>query len=113
MKRTIILIAITIVMAGMVYAQESGKPSSSSGAMKSITLPNITVELKSGPDKSKVDSYCMICHSTDYITMQPAFPRAQWTATVNKMIKTFGAPIPPEEAEKIINYLAANYGTGT
>jgi hypothetical protein len=28
------------------------------------------------------------------------------------MIKTFGAPVPQEDADKIINYLATAYGTG-
>jgi hypothetical protein len=28
------------------------------------------------------------------------------------MIKTFGAPIPPEDAGTIISYLSAQYGTG-
>jgi hypothetical protein len=98
-------------MAGMVLAQDSGK-TGTLGNIKSIDLPIVTVQLKAGPDKIKVDTYCMICHSTDYITMQPPFSKAQWTATVNKMIKTYGAPIPPQDAEKIIDYLAASYGTG-
>jgi hypothetical protein len=113
MNRTIILVSITAVMAGMVFAQENGKTGGPPGAVKSITLPKVTVELKAGTDKAKVDGFCSICHSLDYITMQPPFPKAQWTATVNKMIKTFGAPIPQEDAEKIINYLAVNYGTGS
>ncbi len=109
MKKTIIFVVILAFMTGAALAQESGKAGS---GIKSITLPVVTVQLKPGPDKIKVDSYCAICHSTDYITMQPPFPRAQWAATVNKMIKTFGAPIPPDDAEKIINYLSTAYGTG-
>jgi hypothetical protein len=44
--------------------------------------------------------------------MQPKFSKAQWTATVTKMIKVFGAPIPQEDADTIINYIATSYGTG-
>jgi hypothetical protein len=44
--------------------------------------------------------------------MQPAFPRATWTAEVNKMIKVMGAPINEEDAKTIINYLGTEYGTG-
>ena len=51
-----------------------------------------------------------MCHSLDYITMQPPFPRAQWTATVNKMIKVMGAPIKPEAVDPIVAYLAKHYG---
>jgi len=109
MKKTIILIVIFAFMAGGALAQDGGKIGT---AIKSINLPIVTVSLKPGSDKIKVDSYCAICHSLDYITMQPPFQKAQWSATVTKMIKTFGAPIPPEDAEKIIDYLATAYGTG-
>jgi hypothetical protein len=44
--------------------------------------------------------------------MQPKFPQAQWTATVNKMMKTYGAPLSQEDAEKIIQYISSQYGTG-
>jgi hypothetical protein len=33
--------------------------------------------------------------------MQPKLTKAQGTATANKMIKMYGAPVTPEEAEKI------------
>jgi hypothetical protein len=33
-----------------------------------------------------------------------------WTASVNKMINAFGAPIPKEDVEVIASYLAQNYG---
>jgi hypothetical protein len=44
--------------------------------------------------------------------MQPNFSKAQWTATVVKMIKVFGAPIPQEDADTIANYLGIAYGSG-
>ena len=109
MKKTIIFAVILAFMAGAALAQDGGK---TAAGIKSINLPIVTVQLKPGPDKIKVESYCAVCHSLEYITMQPPFPKAQWSATVTKMIKTFGAPIPPEDAEKIIDYLAAAYGTG-
>ncbi len=78
----------------------------------SIELPNMTFDLAEGPDRDKANLYCIMCHGTEYIPMQPKLSKAQWTATVTKMIKTFGAPVPQEDADKIINYLAASYGTG-
>jgi sulfite dehydrogenase (cytochrome) subunit B len=78
----------------------------------SITLPTVHTELKAGPGKNKTETLCAICHSVDYITMQPNFPRAVWTAEVNKMIKIMGAPIKEEDAKIIIDYLATQYGTG-
>jgi hypothetical protein len=112
MKKTLMVVMIMVFLGSVAYSADMGMTSGQSGAVKSISLPIVTIELKPGPDKAKADSYCMICHSTDYITMQPPFSKAQWTATVTKMIKTFGAPIPPEDAEKVINYLATAYGTG-
>jgi hypothetical protein len=44
--------------------------------------------------------------------MQPIFSKAQWTASVAKMIKVFGAPIPQEDADMIADYLSTAYGSG-
>lgn len=53
-----------------------------------------------------VQAHCGACHSTDYIMTQP--PRqghAFWQSEVTKMIKTFGADIPPADAATIVTYL--------
>jgi len=81
-------------------------------AVHSIELPKIAVELRAGDGKQTTERFCNICHSLEYITTQPPFSKVQWTATVTKMIKVMGAPIADEEAKTIINYLAAEYGTG-
>jgi hypothetical protein len=56
-----------------------------------------------------VQSFCGICHSTTYITMQPPLPSATWDVEVNKMIDTFGAPIPEASAQAIKTYLKRHY----
>lgn len=69
------------------------------------------ITLKQGPGLEKVDAYCRTCHSLDYIPMNsPFLDERQWDAEVAKMIKAFGAPIPPEDAKIIADYLKANYG---
>ncbi|TAN44255.1 MAG: cytochrome c [Nitrospirae bacterium] len=104
MKKNITVIAISIVLsAGLTFAGDMAR---------SITLPDIKVELKAGAGKDKVETLCNICHSTDYITTQPPLSKAQWTANVNKMIKVFGAPIKEEDPGKIIDYLTVQYGSG-
>jgi hypothetical protein len=80
-------------------------------AMHTIELPQARVDLKPGAGRETTERYCSICHSLDYITMQPRFPRTKWNAVVNKMIKVMGAPIPGEDAKVIINYLTTEYGT--
>ena len=42
--------------------------------------------------------------------MQPNFTRKTWQKEVDKMIKTFGAPITDSAAVKIVDYLAAIKG---
>ena len=68
------------------------------------------VQLKDGPGKDKTQ-VCVACHSLDYIPMNsPFLDKAGWTATVNKMINAFGAPIQKEDVDTIATYLAENYG---
>jgi cytochrome c5 len=115
MKRAMIafISMLMVLLVGTAYAQDAASQASSpEGITRSITIPSVRIELKEGEGRVKTETYCNICHSVDYITMQPKFPRSQWTATVNKMIKTFGAPIPPEDAGAIISYLSTLYGTG-
>jgi hypothetical protein len=66
--------------------------------------------LKDGPGREKVQQ-CVACHSLDYIPMNSRFlDKAGWTASVNKMINVFGAPIAKEDVEAIATYLAEHYG---
>jgi mono/diheme cytochrome c family protein len=68
------------------------------------------VMLKDGPGKDKAQ-VCVACHSLDYIPMNSRFlDKAGWTASVNKMINAFGAPIAKEDVDAIATYLAENYG---
>ncbi|MEW5881569.1 MAG: cytochrome c [Pseudomonadota bacterium] len=68
------------------------------------------IALPDGPGKDKVGQ-CVACHSLDYIAMNSRFlDKAGWTASVNKMINVFGAPIPKEDVEPIAAYLAQHYG---
>ena len=114
MKKIIILMTTLVLSTGLAYAQggPSQKAETQTGTVRSITLPSIRIELMEGEGRVKAETFCNICHSTDYITTQPKFPRAQWTATVNKMIKVYGAPISEEDAKTIINYLVTHYSTG-
>jgi len=69
------------------------------------------VPLKDAPGRANVENTCGGCHSLDYIRINAPFMNRQtWSAEVTKMINAFGAPVPKDEAEIIIDYLAANYG---
>ena len=83
---------VSLFVAGAAAAQES------------------KVVLKDGPGRDKAQA-CIACHSADYIQMNSRFlDKAGWTASVNKMINAFGAPIPKEDVDAIATYLATNYG---
>ncbi|MGO9588522.1 MAG: sulfide dehydrogenase [Candidatus Acidiferrales bacterium] len=71
--------------------------------------PQYAPELAEGEGRAETASFCNLCHSARYITMQPPLPAATWEAEVTKMRKTFGAPIPDASAALILKYLQAHY----
>ena len=80
---------------------------------KTIALPAETAQLK----PSDLAGYplarakCVICHSADYIEYQPPqMSQAQWTAEVQKMQRSYGAPLDADEIKLIGIYLASVYG---
>ena len=69
------------------------------------------LELKDGPGRAQFEAGCATCHSVDYVLINsPFLDRNGWDAEVTKMVKTFGAPIAPDDAKVIVDYLSANYG---
>jgi mono/diheme cytochrome c family protein len=69
------------------------------------------VQLKPGPARDLVLGRCAACHSQDYIVMNSVFLDSKgWETEVNKMVKAYGAPMEPEEAARIVEYLSTNYG---
>jgi hypothetical protein len=102
-----IVIPLLLIFAGGASATS---PPAHQDAVHTITLPETKTELKPGPGKELAERYCSICHSPDYIVMQPPFSREKWGEIVAKMVKAFGAPIPKEVAEQITAYLGTAYG---
>ncbi len=82
---------------------------SSDGNFAVAPFPSFAPQLAEGEGRAETESFCAMCHSTRYITMQPPLAGATWEAEVNKMTKTFGAPIPDATAKKIISYLQTHY----
>jgi mono/diheme cytochrome c family protein len=70
-----------------------------------------SVKLKEGPGVDKVRANCVSCHSLDYIALNsPFLDDKGWDAEVKKMVNAFKAPIKPEDAAPIAEYLARYYG---
>ena len=78
-----------------------------------FTLPAETTRLKPGPGLEVVQQNCVLCHSVDYISIQPRLTAAQWRASVVKMQSKYGAPIATNRIDEITGYLSTNYGSAT
>ena len=64
------------------------------------------VQLKDADGRALVEANCVMCHSLDYIPMNSVFlDRKGWEASVNKMIKVMGAPIPERDVPAVVDYL--------
>ena len=69
------------------------------------------VRIKEDAGVDKVRQNCNTCHSLDYIRLNsPFLDEKGWEATVNKMVKAYGAQIAQEEVKPIAEYLGRNYG---
>lgn len=78
-----------------------------------IKLPPETARLKPSalPGYQAALQKCGICHSADYIKLQPpAMTQPQWTAEVRKMQHAYAAPLTDKEVADIGEYLAVTYG---
>ena len=78
-----------------------------------LQLPPETARFKQAPGYELPSAICVICHSPDYIATQPRLPRSFWTAEVQKMQKTYGAPILDSQVQPLVDYLVKNYGIET
>lgn len=79
-------------------------------AAERFELPRETAAFKPGPGVEAVKTQCLLCHSAEYVSTQPRLPRAFWKANVEKMKAKFGAPIPVEQMDTLVEYLATTYG---
>src|SRR4051812_4219686 len=116
MKPTIRWMLLGVLIGAAVWqralaADDGAKTPAAAGGVHEIKLPAMPVELPPGPGRETVTVTCVICHTTRYITIQPRFSRVAWTAEVDKMRKTFGAPLTDAQAAEVVNYLVAIRGT--
>ena len=113
MKRKMTMLAAAVLLGTVEFGVGPlmGQEQKGGGKAKEITLPQVESKLPDGPGRQAVEQGCVLCHSARYITMQPAaFSREAWAASVDKMRKTFGAPVTNEQAATIVDYLVAVRG---
>jgi mono/diheme cytochrome c family protein len=76
----------------------------------SVDLPPDDAMFPAGPGADAANGNCLACHSADMVLNQPALPRAQWHAEVDKMRMTYKAPIDPKDVDVILDYLSSVKG---
>ena len=75
-----------------------------------IQLPPEKGAFKQNAGAELANGQCLICHSVEYVTMQPPMPRAFWKSSVQKMQQKYGAPITDAQIDPLVDYLTRNYG---
>lgn len=108
------------LLAGLVIAGTGFSPAALRAApagvnpnLHEIVLPVETVRYKEtdNPGYPLAAAICSVCHSADYVrTQPPLLTRANWSAEVTKMMKVYGAPVPPAAVDPITDYLVRTYG---
>ena len=83
------------------------------GAPVKIDLPAETEPFRYDTGSEIANGQCLVCHSVEYISTQPKMGRVFWAASVKKMQDKYGAPIPAEQVEPLLDYLTKNYGIVT
>lgn len=96
------IVTCGIVFAGLIRA-----------AALDIQLPPETVAFKQDFGAEIANGQCLTCHSVEYVVIQPPMQRAFWKSEVQKMQQKYGAPIPQEQVEAVVDYLTKNYGVTT
>jgi hypothetical protein len=93
--------------AGVAMSANAAPPE---GTMTIALPPDPGPSFKPGPGVEAAQRYCISCHSSAYVAIQPALTAAQWSAEVTKMVRVYGAPVPEDAAATIAQYLTAEYG---
>jgi mono/diheme cytochrome c family protein len=104
-RRTRFAAMFTVICWGAAWTVSAAEQSQ----VVKIDLPAETARLAPGPDVASAQ-VCMVCHSVDYIYMQPPLTSEQWRGEVLKMKNTFGAPIQDADVDKIVTYLMSQNG---
>ncbi len=100
-------------LLGMLAGLATGAAAAAWAAPVNYVLPEEKARLAESPlpGYALATTLCYTCHSVDYVKAQPVSARTYWKATVVKMQKTFGAPIPDEGVEPLTDYLVKTYGS--
>ena len=101
------LAAMSSIGVGVAVAANSAPPQ---GTVTIVLPSDAGMSFTPGPGVETARTYCLTCHSSAYVSIQPGLTTAQWTAEVKKMKNAYGAPIPDDQVATLVSYLTAEYG---
>jgi cytochrome c5 len=106
-------------MLPIAIAAAVGFTSFGTQAADKLTLKSVSIELPAGdrtfsdgPGADAMNNNCLACHSAGMVLNQPALPKAEWEAGVEKMRTAYQAPIDAKDVGAILDYLVAIRGAG-
>jgi cytochrome c5 len=98
--------------AAAAEAAAQRRPAPSTVSAGGVTLRSVNVDFPDrdrrfeGPGADVVNNNCLACHSAGMVLTQPRLSRAAWQAEVEKMRKTYKAPLDTADVPAIVDYLA-------
>jgi hypothetical protein len=100
-----------IAALGLVLSPHSGDTATIT-TLKSpkLDVPTSDTMFPAGPGSNEINNNCLACHSADHVLNQPSLSRVAWQEVVDKMITAYKAPISPEDAKAIVDYLVRTKG---
>lgn len=101
------LFMIVMLAWMMVGMNPVSKATDSPRSLPTFTLPSDPITFQPGPGKEIASGFCLICHSAEYIYMQPPHSAEHWRAIIRKMQQAFGCPIPEEQIAPLATYLVS------
>jgi cytochrome c5 len=96
---------------GLVLLPRAGQAAAIT-TLKSLKLdvPTSDAMFPASPGSDAINNNCLACHSADHVLNQPSLSREAWQEVVNKMITAYKAPVSPDDAKAIVDYLVRAKG---
>lgn len=104
-KLSLILLLSSGIAAGFHYV---AGPKSLAGGVTEGPKINWGALLPEGDGRSEVEVSCSGCHDLRQVLTQKK-TKANWDATVRKMVSAYQAPVDPADIPSVVEYLAKNF----
>jgi hypothetical protein len=108
MWRRRLLLAV-VATAATALTPSSSLPSFAPLSLRSLApaVPPVLAQIPQTPGWELIVGRCLPCHSLEIAVQQRQGPKG-WAAILDRMIG-YGAPIPPEDRQPVLDYLLRHY----